>query len=89
MMGTPAAGVDNCLLPQELLAVKHRARRVATSTYITRLRRVSEATHNDHSGAGASHLGNPAVSTTRCVKLVAGQIGQVCFRYPISQNIHS
>src|SRR6266702_3240251 len=28
---------DNCLLPQEPLAVKHRARRVATSTHITRL----------------------------------------------------
>ena len=29
---------DNCLLPQEPLAIKHRARRVATSTHITRLR---------------------------------------------------
>src|SRR5437870_87833 len=32
MVGAPAAEVksDNCLLPQEPLAVKHRARRVAT-----------------------------------------------------------
>src|SRR5881227_1148710 len=40
MAGTPAVEVksDNCLLPQESTQIKHRPRRVATSTHITRLR---------------------------------------------------
>src|SRR6266496_6616458 len=40
MVGTPAVEVksDNCLLPQESTQIKHRPRRVATSTHITRLR---------------------------------------------------
>src|SRR5436305_11777338 len=39
MVGTPAVEVksDNCLLPQESTQIKHRPRRVATSTHITGL----------------------------------------------------
>src|SRR6266581_8786140 len=54
MVSAPAAGVksDNCLLPREPLAVNHRARRVATSTHITRLR--SDGSHRARSGGRAA-----------------------------------